>query len=214
MTTKKTQPNLEHHWLNLPDDWNTYEGFIYEIKNKKTNQKYIGRKYFWVQKKTRLVGESKWRFYTSSSKKVNMLIQEQGKDTFEFTILSVHRTRAATNYAEVEAQIMAKVLTATLQNGEPEYYNDNIMSHYFRQKDFGTPEYYQRCQNLSIALKRAYANGLKPSTSVFKPGSQVNKGRVCSEETKLKISEARKGKNMGNKNAIKNKVNNKCKLEK
>lgn len=196
---------MEHHWKHLPDNWYEYEGFVYQITNTQTNQKYIGRKYFYSKKGTKIVKESDWRWYTSSSKKVNALIQTLGKEQFLFEILSVHRTRQLTNYAEVEAQIMAKVLTATLLNGEEEYYNDNIMSRYFRPKDFGTPEHAARCKEISVALKAGFSSGrithpmlgkVHPNKGKKLPqtGHKKNIGYKHTEASKKKMAATRSAK--------------------
>lgn len=189
-----------NHWEGLPENWYEYEGFVYCITNKQTNQKYIGRKYFFVKKKTKIVRESDWREYTSSSKKVNAIILENGKDIFSFQILSLHRNRQETNYAEVEEQIKANVLRAVLDDNITEaYYNDNIMSKYFRPRDFGTPEYYLKCQNISVALKQAYKNGTiihpllgeahpNKGKSLPQTGHNKNIGYKHTEESKKKMS--------------------------
>lgn len=151
--------SLPNHWENLPDDWSEYEGFIYRITNTITNQMYIGRKYFYTKKKTKIVGVSDWPFYCSSSKKVKAAIAEYGKDAFKFEIVSVHRNRQTTNYAEVELQIKEDVLTTKLPNGLEAYYNDNILSKYFKPKDFGSPEYDQKCKNISVAIQKLFKEG-------------------------------------------------------
>jgi hypothetical protein len=74
-------------------------------------------------------------------------------------MLSVHRNRHDTNYAEVEAQIKNDVLKALLPNGKEAFYNRNIMSRYFKPADFGTAEYVDKCSNISTALKKAYSSG-------------------------------------------------------
>jgi hypothetical protein len=147
------------NWTNVPDDWDQYEGFVYLITNTITQQKYIGRKYFWTKQKTKIVGESDWRKYKSSSSYVKEEIQKYGEDVFKFEIISVHRSRQETNYAEVKEQFARNVLEAILPNGLEEYYNHNILSRYFKPKEFGTPEYEQKCQNISASLRAAYASG-------------------------------------------------------
>lgn len=74
-------------------------------------------------------------------------------------MLSVHRTRQETNYAEVKEQFARNVLEAQLANGLEAYYNKNIMSRYFKPQEFGTSEYEQRTKNISVALKAAYKSG-------------------------------------------------------
>ena len=87
------------HWIlseNIVIDENTF-GFIYEIKNKITNKKYIGKKQCFSRLKRKpLKGkkrnrisqvQSDWQTYTSSSKDLNEDIQKYGKENFEFKIL-------------------------------------------------------------------------------------------------------------------------------
>ena len=51
------------------------------------------------------------------------------------TILSVHKTLGKTNYEETRQLFANRVLTESLDNGIPRYYNSNILSRYFR-KDY------------------------------------------------------------------------------
>lgn len=149
------------HWENVPEDIEDWYGFVYMIINKQTNQKYIGRKYFHSYKKGKRSKESDWATYTSSSKELNDAIKNEGLDNFAFIILAVFKTRQEVNYAEVEEQITRNVLKTRLESGEFEYYNQNIMSKFFRPKDYGTPEYYSKIDSLSKAMKQKYLDGMQ-----------------------------------------------------
>lgn len=146
-------------WCNLPKDWFEYEAFVYEITHIQTNKKYIGFKNFWTKRKTTIIGESNWAFYKSSSINVLRDISTYGVNNFTFTILSVHRTAWGARQEEAAQQFKQDVLVAVLDSGEPAYYNDNIMSKFFRPKEFGTEEYYKKCDQISQKLKEGYNSG-------------------------------------------------------
>ena len=120
-----------HNDIN-PQDW---FGFIYRIIDLDTGKQYIGKKQFWsttrravkgkVHKK-KIIKESDWKSYTSSSIHINREISERGKDRFEFYIESLHKSKAALHYTEVEVQVLENVLREKLPNGERKYYNGMI----------------------------------------------------------------------------------------
>jgi hypothetical protein len=120
------------HWIleeGVVIDDNTF-GFIYEIVNKITNKKYIGKKQCFMRvKKKPLKGkkrnritkcDSSWREYTSSSNDVNTDIQKYGKENFEFKILRICDSKWALAYYEIKEQIDKSVLF------KDEYYNGII----------------------------------------------------------------------------------------
>ncbi len=115
-----------------PENW---FGFVYLIRNKETNQKYIGRKQFSNRNRKKVkdrknrkvvISESNWKLYTSSSEDLNILI-EDNISNFEFIILKLCRTKRDLGYEEVKEQFSKDVLNSRLENGEKEYYNKNIM---------------------------------------------------------------------------------------
>jgi len=57
---------------------------------------------------------------------VNTLIEEAGKDDFEFTILTLCTGRCMLTYSELEAQILHDVLRARLPNGDRRFFNNAI----------------------------------------------------------------------------------------
>jgi hypothetical protein len=116
-------------------DVNDWFGFVYRIIDTTTGQHYIGKKQFWSttrrvvknRKNRRVVRrESDWRRYCSSSRHVQAAIQQHGEHSFVFLIESLHKTRAALHYAEVEYQITEDVLRARLPDGTKKYYNGMI----------------------------------------------------------------------------------------
>lgn len=117
-----------------------YFGFVYLIECNETSRSYIGRKYFWSFRKpkgkTRKVkSESDWKKYYGSCPELKEDIKKYGKDKFKRTILSLHKTVGKTNYEETRQLFVNNVLTESLDNGVPRYYNSNILSRYFR-KDY------------------------------------------------------------------------------
>lgn len=117
-------------------------GFVYLITHKKTGKAYVGRKYLksntskpplkGKKRRRRSVTDSNWQTYKSSCKPLKELIKAEGVSAFTFEILSCHGSKAATNFCEVEEMFMRGVLYTTLSDGTPAYFNDNIMSRWFR----------------------------------------------------------------------------------
>jgi hypothetical protein len=141
-------------WTNVPKNILDYQGFVYLITNKITDEKYIGRKYLVAVRKKKVAGkkrklverkESDWKKYKSSSKRVQEAIHKFGLDNFEFKILECYKTRGETNFAETELLFKKEVLKKRIRINEKleiyEWYNDNIISRYFRKKS-DAPERY------------------------------------------------------------------------
>jgi len=121
-----------------PEDW---YGFIYRITNTQNGMQYIGRKQFRNTQRKKVKGrknrkkiikESNWREYTSSSRQINELIKKFGKEIFKFEIIELCKTKGELTYREAEIQWEEKVLSATLPDGSPKYYNGNIGAVKFR----------------------------------------------------------------------------------
>ena len=116
-------------------------GFVYRITNLSNGRQYIGRKYF-VQKrkprggKRRVTSESDWKKYYGSSPDLKGDIKELGKINFKREILSLHKTKGQVNFEETKQLFLHNVLTESLDDGTPMYYNSNILGRYMR-KDYG-----------------------------------------------------------------------------
>ena len=115
-------------------------GFVYLITNIQSGKRYIGRKYFWQfrtpkGKKRKVKSESDWKKYYGSCPELKEDIERLGRQNFSRTILSLHKTPGKTNYEETRQLFTNNVLTESLDNGVPRYYNSNILSRYFR-KDY------------------------------------------------------------------------------
>ena len=127
----------------LSENINDNFGFVYLITNIQNNRKYIGRKYFWSfrtpkGKKRKVKSESDWKKYYGSCPELKEDVIKFGRENFSRTILSLHSTVGKTNFEETRQLFFNNVLTETLDNGEPAYYNSNILSRYFRK------DYYER----------------------------------------------------------------------
>ncbi len=126
------------------DDIGDYYGFVYRITNINNRKSYIGRKYF-VQKrkpkggKRKVTSESDWKRYYGSSDELKQDIKTLGRDSFKREILSLHTTLGKVNYEETKQLFLHNVLMESLDNGEPAYYNSNILGRYMR-KDYGNFE--------------------------------------------------------------------------
>ena len=126
------------------DDIGDYYGFVYRITNTNNHKSYIGRKYF-VQKrkpkggKRKVTSESDWKRYYGSSDELKRDIKTLGRDSFKREILSLHTTLGKVNYEETKQLFLHNVLMESLDNGEPAYYNSNILGRYMR-KDYGNFE--------------------------------------------------------------------------
>ena len=150
-TTKTVSAiDYENPWIYngspfLSEDINDYFGFVYRITNLLNGKEYIGRKYFWQLRKPRGGGrrvksESNWKKYYGSSDLLNAERAEAGSNTFfRREILSVHATKGRTNYEETRQLFLNNVLSESLDDGTPKYYNSNILGRYYR-KDYYEPE--------------------------------------------------------------------------
>jgi len=107
-----------------------YEGFVYLITNKKTEQKYIGKKLakFKTTKpplkgkknKRRGYKESDWRDYWGSSDRLQADVEALGEENFTREILYLCKGRGEMSYIEAREQFDRRVLETD------EYYNGII----------------------------------------------------------------------------------------
>ena len=122
-------------------DVGDYFGFVYLITNLTNQRQYIGRKYFWSfktpkGKKRKVKQESDWKKYYGSCPELKEDLKKYGKETFSRVILSLHTTKGLCNYEETKQLFLNNVLSESLDNGMPAYYNSNILGRYMR-KDYG-----------------------------------------------------------------------------
>jgi len=138
--------SYENPWLYLErvfdsDDVGDYFGFVYLITNKSNQRQYIGRKYFWSfrtpkGKKRKVKQESDWKKYYGSCPELKEDVKQFGKENFKREILSLHETKGKTNYEETRQLFVNNVLSESLDNGNPKYYNSNILGRYYRKDYF------------------------------------------------------------------------------
>ena len=117
-------------------------GFVYLIENKLNGRKYIGRKYLWSFRKPKgknrkVKSESDWKNYYGSCPELKEDIKKFGRENFSRTILSLHNTGGKTNFEETRQLFANNVLTESLDDGSPAWYNSNILSRYFRKDYYG-----------------------------------------------------------------------------
>ena len=122
-------------------DIGDYFGFVYLITNTTNQRKYLGRKYFWSfrkprGKKRKVKQESDWKKYWGSCDELKDNIKLLGKDKFTREIISLHKTQGKVNFEETRQLFLNNVLTEALENGEPIFYNSQILSRYYRKDYF------------------------------------------------------------------------------
>ena len=122
------------------NDINGQFGFVYRITNLQSGKQYIGRKYFTSSRKPRgsrrkRTSESNWKAYYGSSKELTEDRKLLGNQAFRREILSIHGTLGKVNFEETRQLFLNNVLTESLTDGTPAYYNSNILGRYYR-KDY------------------------------------------------------------------------------
>ena len=148
--------DYENPWMYLErpftsDDVRDYYGFVYLITNLSNQRLYIGRKVFWFHrkppgKKRRVkksqIGNCTTGHQTRAKEDVKLL----GTHLFRREILSLHKSKGTANFNETELALFKNnVLTESLPDGTPRYYNSNIMNRYYRKDYF---EYEETISNL------------------------------------------------------------------
>jgi hypothetical protein len=126
-------------------DIGEYFGFVYLITNNSNGRRYIGRKYFFSfrtpkGKKRKVKSESDWKNYYGSCPELKEDIIKFGRENFSRTILSLHKTKGKTNFEETRRLFTNNVLTESLDNGVPSFYNSNILNRYFRKDYYGNTD--------------------------------------------------------------------------
>jgi hypothetical protein len=124
----------------LSTDIGDFFGFVYRITNLQSGRQYLGRKYFWQFRKPRgksrrVRSESDWKKYYGSSDELNRERAEIGNSCFKREILSLHDTKGWVNFEETRQLFIHNVLSESLDDGTPKYYNSNILGRYMR-KDY------------------------------------------------------------------------------
>lgn len=138
--------DYENPWLYLERTFNSIDvgdnfGFVYLITNLTNKRQYIGRKYFWSfrtpkGKKRKVKQESDWKKYYGSCPELKDDIKLFGKENFSREIISLHKTKGKVNYEETKQLFVNGVLTESLDDGRPKYYNSNVLGRYYRKDYF------------------------------------------------------------------------------
>ena len=147
-TDEKTlEGNYENPWTYkgttfTSNDINDFFGFVYRITNLQSGKQYIGRKYFTQRRKPRggkrrVTSESDWKKYYGSSDELKADRKLLGDNLFKREIISLHKTLGKVNYEETRQLFINNVLTESI-NGEPAYYNSNILGRYMRKDYYET----------------------------------------------------------------------------
>ena len=123
------------------DDIDDFFGFVYRITNLQTGKQYIGRKYFTQRRKPRggkrrVTSESDWKKYYGSSPELKEDVKRCGKSIIRREIIRLHKTLGKTNYEETRQLFLNNVLTESLDEGTPAYYNSNVLGRYYRKDYF------------------------------------------------------------------------------
>ena len=86
--------------------------------------------------KRRVTSESNWKAYYGSSPELQADVQCFGKAIFRREIISLHKTKGKVNYEETRQLFLHNVLTESLDDGTPAYYNSNVLGRYYRKDYF------------------------------------------------------------------------------
>ena len=145
-----TDIDYENPWIynGVPftsSDIQDYFGFVYLIQNNINGRKYIGRKYLWQfrtpkGKKRKVKTESDWKNYYGSCPELKEDVGKIGRENFSRTILSLHKTKGKTNYEETRQLFINNVLTESLDDGTPRWYNSQVLNRYFRKDYYGNSD--------------------------------------------------------------------------
>ena len=147
MQLQKSMSQYENPWIYENEIFDSdlikdYYGFVYLITGQTTGRRYIGRKYFWQKRKPRtgskrrVTSESDWKKYYGSCPELKEDIKKYGKLDYKRQILSLHETKGFVNFEETKQLFLNNVLSESLDDGKPLYYNSNILGRYMR-KDYG-----------------------------------------------------------------------------
>lgn len=137
-----------NHWKYLDKDIISLEdvpqdaiGFVYKITNTQNGKFYIGKKVFFITRKTKISDrekkktgtmkrfkyvsrESDWKTYYGSCQELKDDIKKSDKSLFKRKILQFCKTKKGMTYLELKYQIQYNVLEANS-------YNDNILGKFY-----------------------------------------------------------------------------------
>jgi len=176
------------HWVSEHEvDENLYFGFIYLIVNKVNGKKYIGKKQFYQYRGRKKWKRFDWESYTSSSKDLNFDIKTVGKESFDFKIIHLCKTRGDLTYLESNEQHKQDVLVKRLPNGDREFYNKAIagikfippLSHTQDTKDKIAKSSKKQPKNTSgISLEAKTDSGRSRRSKIMSELNRVGKNHI------------------------------------
>jgi hypothetical protein len=112
-----------------PEVIDGYLGFVYYIRNELNGKAYIGKKLFKRRKtkqvkgkKKKILVESDWQDYYSSSDELKADVAKHGEQHFYREIIHLCKTKGTCNYLELREQIDRRVLE------NPDWYNGYVGS--------------------------------------------------------------------------------------
>jgi len=115
-------------WINVPENYDDYQGFVYKITHKASGKYYIGKKFFWKalrrkplkgKKRVRLDAVvSDWKEYWGSSRKLLEDVALFGKDDFVREILGCYENKFLCAYHELREQMEHNALFDPLSYNE------------------------------------------------------------------------------------------------
>lgn len=199
-----------HHWVGCPLNPDGNFGFIYLIFNTIDGRMYVGKKQFWSKCRRKVRGKARrkvvtreidWQHYTGSSEHLNADIKKYGRDKFVFFSLLQLETRGGLHYAEIECQVLLRVLTATLPDGTRLFYNRQINGCRFLPKESLSDDHRRKIA-MALTGKPGTRLGVKtPEETRQKQREAVGpeerkwrsercKGKALSEEHRKKIADA------------------------
>jgi hypothetical protein len=190
---------------------NEIKPYTYLVKFKPTGKVYYGSRCQNFTKFNRSPADDFWHRYTTSSENINALIEEHGKDAFEYEI------RRTFDSVEEMAEWETRVLTrCKVLERQDIWMNGNIAGYKIlteagarkiseRHKDVPKTEDHKK--NLSLSQKGKPKINSKNQTPEYKEKMSLAKsginnpmyGKPCSAERAANISAAKKGKPAKNK---------------
>jgi hypothetical protein len=181
--------------------------YTYLIKHRPTGQVYYG-----VRSANKVdPHEDLWNKYYTSSPKVQRLIEETGKDSFDVEVRRVFETKEQAVAWETKVLRRCKVLH------DPKWINQNVAGYIIptaesnkKISDFHKGKLKSELQKEKIRESNIGKNkGKRPTAEHRLKNSNANKGQnnprfgaIVSEETRRKISEAKKGKQVAHNKGV------------
>ena len=153
MPVDLVDPGGSGHWVWSSPDCKPnpmlYFGYVYLVTHLPSGKKYIGKKQYYRSKKVpgcsnrvtdrqsdkfrlKCWADSGWRVYTGSSQSLNKLIEEEGKQNFQFEIIQQCRSKSILHYSEIRTLWEHDVMRAKFEDGTFMYFNNSIGSIKFK----------------------------------------------------------------------------------